>query len=72
MTGEVTLLGRVLAIGGLKEKSLAAFRSGVKTRIIPKEIEKEVTDIPKEVKDNVEIKLVSQVDEVFELAIARD
>ena len=72
MTGEVTLLGRVLAIGGLKEKSLAAFRSGVKTLIIPKENEKDVADIPKEVKDNVEIKLVSQVDEVFELAIARD
>ena len=72
MTGEVTLLGRVLAIGGLKEKSLAAFRSGVKTLIIPKENEKDVADIPKEVKDNIEIKLVSQVDEVFELAIARD
>ena len=72
MTGEVTLLGRVLAIGGLKEKSLAAFRSGVKTLIIPKENEKDVADIPKEVKDNVEIKLVSQVDEVFDLAIARD
>ena len=69
MTGEITLLGRVLAIGGLKEKSLAAFRSGVKTLIIPKENEKDVADIPNEVKDHVEIKLVSELDEVFALAI---
>ncbi len=69
MTGEITLLGRVLAIGGLKEKSLAAFRSGVKTLIIPKENEKDVADIPNEVKDHVEIKLVSEIDEVFALAI---
>ena len=69
MTGEITLLGRVLAIGGLKEKSLAAFRSGVKTLIIPKENEKDVADIPNEVKDHVEIKLVSEIDKVFALAI---
>ena len=72
MTGEITLLGRVLAIGGLKEKSLAAFRSGVKTLIIPKENEKDVADIPNEVKENVEIKLVSEIDEVFELAIIKE
>ena len=69
MTGEITLLGRVLAIGGLKEKSLAAFRSGVKTLIFPKENEKDVADIPNEVKDHVEIKLVSEIDEVFALAM---
>ena len=72
MTGEITLLGRVLAIGGLKEKSLAAFRSGVKTLIIPKENEKDVSDIPNEVKDHVEIKLVSEIDEVFALAIVEE
>lgn len=72
MTGEITLLGRVLAIGGLKEKSLAAFRSGVKTLIIPKENEKDVADIPNEVKDHVEIKLVSEIDEVFALAIVEE
>ena len=69
MTGEVTLLGNVLAIGGLKEKSLAAFRSGVKTLIIPKENEKDVAEIPQEVKKAVKIVTVSKIDEVFSLAL---
>lgn len=72
MTGEITLLGRVIAIGGLKEKSLAAFRSGVRTLIIPKENEKDIADIPNEVKDNVGIKLVSEIDEVFALALVEE
>lgn len=71
MTGEITLLGNVLAIGGLKEKSLAAFRSGVKTLIIPKENEKDLTEIPDEVKKNVQILLVSKIDEVFDAAIIK-
>lgn len=71
MTGEITLLGNVLAIGGLKEKSLAALRSGVKTLIIPKENEKDVKDIPKEVKEGLEIVLVSDLDEVLDVAIVK-
>ena len=71
MTGEITLLGKVLAIGGLKEKSLAAYRSGVKTLIIPKENEKDISEIPEEVKKSVEILLVSKIDEVFDAAIIK-
>ena len=71
MTGEITLLGNVLAIGGLKEKSLAALRSGVKTLIIPKENEKDVKDIPEEVKQGLEIVLVSDLDEVLDVAIVK-
>lgn len=71
MTGEVTLLGNVLAIGGLKEKSLAAFRSGLKTLIIPKENEKDVIDIPSEVKSAVNIVTVSHIDEVLDVAVVK-
>ena len=60
-----------LAIGGLKEKSLAAYRSGVKTLIIPKENEKDISEIPEEVKKSVEILLVSKIDEVFDAAIIK-
>lgn len=69
MTGEVTLTGRVLAIGGLKEKSLAAMRSGEKTLIIPEENLKDVEDLPSEVKDSLEIITVNVVDQVFERAL---
>ncbi len=65
MTGEITLRGKVLAIGGLKEKSLAAFRAGFKRLIIPKENEKDIADIPKEVKDKVTIITVENIDQVF-------
>jgi ATP-dependent Lon protease len=71
MTGEITLRGRVLAIGGLKEKSLAAFMSGVKTLVIPKENEKDIADIPQEVKDALEIITVSDVKEVLNVALVR-
>ena len=66
MTGEVTLTGKVLAIGGLKEKSLAAFRTGVKTLIIPSQNEKDIEELPQEVKDNLTIITVSDVEEVLE------
>ena len=72
MTGEVTLTGRVLAIGGLKEKSLAAYMSGIKYLIIPKENEKDIKDIPTEVKESVEIITVSTVDEVLDFALIND
>ena len=66
MTGEVTLRGKVLPIGGLKEKTLAAFRVGIRKIIIPKENEKDLQDIPKEVKDNMTIVLAEDIQTVFE------
>ncbi|MBW3560569.1 MAG: endopeptidase La [Proteobacteria bacterium] len=71
MTGEVTLRGRVLAIGGLKEKLLAALRSGIKTVLIPSENEKDLADIPENVKSGLEIIPVSTVDEALALALVR-
>ncbi|MCB0411368.1 MAG: endopeptidase La, partial [Bdellovibrionales bacterium] len=65
MTGEVTLRGRVLAIGGLKEKVLAAHRGGIKTVIAPKENEKDLKDIPKEVLKDLKVILVDHVDQVL-------
>lgn len=69
MTGEVTLRGRVLAIGGLKEKSLAAYRSGIKKLIIPLENKKDEADIPKEVQDNLEIVYADNIKTVFDNAL---
>jgi ATP-dependent Lon protease len=69
MTGEVTLRGRVLPIGGLREKLLAAGRNGLTTVIIPKKNEKDLADIPEKIRAVLEIKLVSHVSEVFELAL---
>ncbi len=70
MTGEITLRGRVLPIGGLKEKLLAAHRGGIKTVIIPKENEKDLVDIPSNVLKDLQIKLVERIDEVLEAAFA--
>ena len=72
MTGEITLRGRVLPIGGLKEKILAAHRGGVKTVLIPKENEKDLIDIPKEVLKDVDIIPVSHMDDVIPHAIISD
>ncbi|USU09618.1 endopeptidase La [Sphingomonadaceae bacterium OTU29MARTA1] len=69
MTGEVTLRGRVLPIGGLKEKLLAALRGGITTVLIPQENEKDLADIPQNIKDGLTIVPVSQVDEVLKLAL---
>ena len=69
MTGEVTLRGRVLAIGGLKEKLLAALRGGIKTVLIPEENVKDLAEIPDNVKEGLEILPVSHVDQVLELAL---
>ena len=71
MTGEVTLRGRVLPIGGLKEKLLAALRGGLKTVIIPKENEKDLAEIPDNVKRGLKIVPVATVDEVLRLALVR-
>jgi len=70
MTGEVTLRGRVLPIGGLKEKLLAALRAGIKTALIPADNEKDIAEIPDNVKRGLEIIPVSSVDEVLKHALA--
>jgi ATP-dependent Lon protease len=69
MTGEITLSGRVLPIGGVKEKVLAAHRAGVKAIILPKDNEKDLADIPKNVLDALELSLVQTMDEVLKLAL---
>ena len=71
MTGEITLRGRVLPIGGLKEKLLAALRGGIKTVLIPKENEKDLADIPDNVKKDLEIIPVTTADEVLERALTK-
>ena len=72
MTGEITLRGRVLPIGGLKEKLLAALRGGLKTVLIPKENEKDLAEIPDNVKEGLEIISVGMVDEVLSEALVRE
>src|SRR5258705_10268928 len=69
MTGEVTLRGRVLPIGGLKEKLLAALRGGITTVLIPAENEKDLAEIPASVKEALEIVPVSHIDEVLARAL---
>ena len=65
MTGEITLRGRVLGIGGLKEKVIGAHRAGIKTIFIPKENEKDLDEIPKEVKKDIKFKVVSNYNEIY-------
>ena len=72
MTGEVTLTGQVLAIGGLKEKLLAAHRAGIKEVLLPKDNEKDLKDLPKKVKEDIKITLVSNVDEVLKIALIKE
>jgi ATP-dependent Lon protease len=72
MTGEVTLRGRVLAIGGLKEKVLAALRAGIKTVLLPVGNVKDLQDIPEYVKERLELIPVSHLDEVFKIAFNKD
>ncbi|MFO7306666.1 MAG: endopeptidase La [Gammaproteobacteria bacterium] len=69
MTGEITLRGQVLPIGGLKEKLLAAHRGGIRTVLIPDENMKDLAEIPQNIKDNLEIKPVKWIDEVLEVAL---
>jgi ATP-dependent Lon protease len=70
MTGEITLRGLVLPIGGLKEKTLAAKRAGIKEVIVPKRNEKDLPDIPQEVRDTIKFNFVSTIDEVLQIALA--
>ena len=72
MTGEITLRGRVLPIGGLKEKLLAALRGGLTTVLIPKENEKDLTEIPDNVKEGLTIIPVAMVDEALSAALVEE
>ena len=69
MTGEVTLRGKALPIGGLREKSLAALRSGIKTIIVPEENKKDVSELPQEVKDSLKIVFMKCVDDALSIAL---
>ena len=69
MTGEVTLTGKVLPIGGLKEKSLAAYRAGIKTIIIPKDNAKDIDEIPQSIRKNLNIIKAEEVNDVVKNAI---
>ena len=69
MTGEVTLRGKVLEIGGVKEKTLAAYRSGLREVILPAGNQKDLRDVPEEVRTNMAFTFVSSMDEVFRLAL---
>ena len=71
MTGEITLLGRVLPIGGLKEKLLAAHRGGITTVIIPEENAKDLADIPANVTSSIKVIPVRWIDEVLDIALER-
>ena len=72
MTGEVTLTGQVLPIGGLKEKLLAAHRAGIKQVVIPKENEKDLVDMPKKIIDDIKITPVDHADEVLKIALTKE
>ncbi len=70
MTGEITIRGRVLAIGGLREKTLAAYQAGIKTVIIPWENQKDIEELEQVVKDNITLKPVRTIEEVLDIALA--
>jgi ATP-dependent Lon protease len=69
MTGEITLRGQVLPVGGIKEKVLAAHRAGLRTIILPNRNEKDLDDLPQEVRDSLKFVLVEKVEQVFEAAL---
>ena len=72
MTGEVTLTGQVLQIGGLKEKLLAAHRAGIKEVLIPKENEKDLVDMPKKIIEDIKITPVEHADQVIKIALTKE
>ena len=71
MTGEMSLRGRVLPIGGLKEKLLAATRSGIKTVLVPSVNERELSEVPENIKEKLDIKLISSIDEALDYALTK-
>ena len=72
MTGEISLKGKVMPIGGVKEKSLAAYRVGIKDIIICRDNEKDLEDIPKEIKRNINFHIVDDISEVLEVAFVKE
>jgi ATP-dependent Lon protease len=71
MTGEITLRGKVLPIGGVKEKILAAHRLGIRTIILPRDNEKDLAEIPEDIQKTLEFRLVDTMDEVLQIALDR-
>jgi ATP-dependent Lon protease len=71
MTGEITLRGKVLPIGGLKEKLLAALRAGITEAIIPKENEKDLPEVPESIRNNMKIHLAENMDQVLKIALEK-
>jgi ATP-dependent Lon protease len=72
MTGEITLRGRVLPVGGFKEKSMAAHRAGIKTIIVPRRNQKDMVEIPKKIQRDLEFIFVDRMDDVLPVALAPD
>jgi ATP-dependent Lon protease len=72
MTGEITLRGRVLPVGGLREKALAALRARIYTIILPEQNEKDLEEIPKHIRRRLHFKFVTHVDEVLKIALTED
>jgi ATP-dependent Lon protease len=72
MTGEITVRGRVLPIGGLKEKLLAAHRQGVFEVVLPKDNEKDLVDVPENIRKDMKLHFVSYMDEVLKIALERE
>jgi len=72
MTGEITLRGQVLPVGGVKEKVLAAHRAGLKSVILPRQNEKDLEDVPDEVRASLKFVLAERVDDVFQAALVLD
>ena len=72
MTGEITLRGKVLQVGGIKEKLLAAHREGIKVAIIPLDNKPDMKDVPKNIKDDMTIHLVENMDEVLDIALTKE
>ena len=72
MTGEITLRGHVLPIGGVKEKVLAAHRLGIQTIILPRDNEKDLAEIPEDIQKSLDFKLVENMDEVLEIALEKE
>jgi ATP-dependent Lon protease len=66
MTGEITLRGKVLPVGGIKEKVMAAHRAGVKTVVLPRQNEKDLEDVPRQIKEELRFVLVEHIDEVLD------
>jgi len=72
LSGEITLKGKVLSVGGIKEKLLAAHREGIREAILPADNKPDLKDIPKNIKDNMKIHFVENMDEVLKIALTKD